>query len=249
MWDFGRQSGTGTGFSLSPSVSPCQHHSPVTHHSLISSGGWTKGSIEAQFHTDIVSPHRNKNSCLRYPNVFLLTYQLINIFSARCLSTWKSSRLSCVSCLTLISLQWSKSRNQVFKGLAFAQLKFIRLVDDVERQNQTFIVYCFLLLLQIRPSGLLQFIIYFWNYESFCTYSFGGGSAYRTACTCTEHKKPLTNIHTSSGIRTHEPCGLVAITAHALDRVVMVIGHFTTFFSEIHPGSRRDARPYCFVLC
>jgi hypothetical protein len=41
----------------------------------VSSGGWTKGPLEAQFHRDIVSPHHNSNnntsySVCPYPEVF-----------------------------------------------------------------------------------------------------------------------------------------------------------------------------------
>jgi hypothetical protein len=37
----GEQSGTGTGFSPSSLVLPCQYHSTIVLHTHISSGGWT----------------------------------------------------------------------------------------------------------------------------------------------------------------------------------------------------------------
>jgi hypothetical protein len=37
----GEQRGTGTGFSLNASIFPCQHHSTMDRHTLVSSGGST----------------------------------------------------------------------------------------------------------------------------------------------------------------------------------------------------------------
>jgi hypothetical protein len=52
------QSGNGIGFSLSPSVLPCQYHSTTVLSSLIYYlvWGWKKGPLAAQFHTDRLTP-------------------------------------------------------------------------------------------------------------------------------------------------------------------------------------------------
>jgi hypothetical protein len=49
------QSGIGTDFSPTPSVFPNQYHVAVAPYSGVSSGGWTKGLLEAQFRRNIVS--------------------------------------------------------------------------------------------------------------------------------------------------------------------------------------------------
>jgi hypothetical protein len=55
-WRWDRSFSKSFGFPLSVSFHRC---SIFTH---ISSGGWTKGPLEAQFHRDIVLPHPNNNN-------------------------------------------------------------------------------------------------------------------------------------------------------------------------------------------
>jgi hypothetical protein len=52
----GGQSGTGIDFFPIASVFPCQYHSTAAPYSQVSSGGWTKGPLEVQFHRDSLTP-------------------------------------------------------------------------------------------------------------------------------------------------------------------------------------------------
>jgi hypothetical protein len=52
----GGQSVTGTGFSLSPLVVPCQYHSTVAVHTRVSSGGRTVGPLVAAVQRHSLTP-------------------------------------------------------------------------------------------------------------------------------------------------------------------------------------------------
>jgi hypothetical protein len=65
------QSGTGTGFSPSSSVSPCQYRSTAVVHTHTSPGGWTVGPLVAANQRRCVTPStETKNNANRPPRKY-----------------------------------------------------------------------------------------------------------------------------------------------------------------------------------
>jgi hypothetical protein len=102
----GGQSGTATGFAPSPSFSPANIVPPLLHIQS-SSGGWTKGPVEAQFHRDILSHHPSNKLDLPMPhweNLFALNYHFFTVccFFKLPVQASCSSPDFCLLCLPII---------------------------------------------------------------------------------------------------------------------------------------------------
>jgi hypothetical protein len=109
-------------FPLSVSFHRC---SVFTH---VSSGGWTKGPLEAQFHRDTVSPHRNSKKRGFFRNGVLCYKQLIRPIMDYACPIWRSADRSHVRKLQVLQSEclriannapWYISDSEVYEDLGF----------------------------------------------------------------------------------------------------------------------------------